>query len=92
MQQAERPEESGGVEWRSSGVGARWRRSTLLASGLIVGESLVGVALAAAIGLSGKEAPLALVGPDFGVMAQWLGLAAFIVVCLAFRRRVLAAR
>ena len=68
------------------------RRGTLLASGLIVGESLVGVALAAAIGLSGKEAPLALVGPDFGVMAQWLGLAAFIVVCLAFRRRVLAAR
>lgn len=68
------------------------RRGTLLASGLIVGESLVGVALAAAIGLSGKEAPLALVGPDFGVMAQWLGLAAFIVVCLAFRNRVLAAR
>ncbi|WP_227458909.1 OPT family oligopeptide transporter [Cupriavidus pauculus] len=68
------------------------RRGTLLASGLIVGESLVGVALAAAIGLSGKEAPLALVGPDFGVMAQWLGLAAFIVVCLAFRHRVLAAR
>ncbi|WP_341249498.1 OPT family oligopeptide transporter [Cupriavidus pauculus] len=68
------------------------RRGTLLASGLIVGESLVGVALAAAIGLSGKEAPLALVGPNFGVMAQWLGLAAFIVVCLAFRRRVLAAR
>ena len=64
----------------------------LLASGLIVGESLVGVALAAAIGLSGKEAPLALGGPDFCVTAQWLGLAAFIVVCLAFRRRVLAAR
>jgi putative OPT family oligopeptide transporter len=38
------------------------RRGTLLASGLIVGESLVGVALAAVIGLSGKEAPLALVG------------------------------
>jgi putative OPT family oligopeptide transporter len=31
------------------------RRGTLLASGLIVGESLVGVALAAVIGLSGKE-------------------------------------
>ncbi len=35
------------------------RRGTLLASGLIVGESLIGVLLAAVIGLSGKDAPLA---------------------------------
>lgn len=68
------------------------RRGTLLASGLIVGESLVGVALAAVIGLSGKEAPLALVGEGFATTAQWLGLAAFIAVCVGFCRRVLAAR
>ncbi|MDT6960639.1 oligopeptide transporter, OPT family [Cupriavidus sp. SZY C1] len=68
------------------------RRGTLLASGLIVGESLVGVALAAMIGLSGKEAPLALVGEGFAVTAQWLGLAAFVLVCAGFWRRVMAAR
>ncbi len=68
------------------------RRGTLLASGLIVGESLVGVALAAVIGLSGKEAPLALVGEGFATNAQWLGLAVFIAVCVGFCRRVLAAR
>ncbi len=68
------------------------RRGTLLASGLIVGESLVGVALAAVIGLSGKEAPLALAGEGFAVTAQWLGLAVFVLVCVGFCRRVLAAR
>ena len=68
------------------------RRGTLLASGLIVGESLVGVALAAIIGLSGKEAPLALVGEGFAATAQWLGLAVFVGVCVGFCRRVLAAR
>lgn len=67
------------------------RRGTLLASGLIVGESLVGVALAAVIGLSGHEAPLALVGEGFAATAQWLGLAVFVLVCVAFCRRVLAA-
>ncbi|MAM56748.1 MAG: oligopeptide transporter, OPT family [Salinicola sp.] len=67
------------------------RRGVLLASGLIVGESLVGVLLAGIIGLSGAPAPLALVGDDFAAIAQWLGLAVFVVVCLGFYRRVLAA-
>lgn len=67
------------------------RRGTLLASGLIVGESLVGVMLAAVIGLSGKDAPLALVGGGFEATAQWLGLAVFVLVCVGFYRRVLAA-
>ena len=68
------------------------RRGTLLASGLIVGESLVGVALAAVIGLSGHDAPLALAGDGFASTAQWLGLAVFVAVCVAFCRRILAAR
>ncbi|WP_427311385.1 OPT family oligopeptide transporter [Cupriavidus sp. H39] len=67
------------------------RRGTLLASGLIVGESLVGVMLAAVIGLSGSDAPLALVGGGFEATAQWLGLAVFVLVCVGFYRRVLAA-
>lgn len=67
------------------------RRGTLLASGLIVGESLVGVLLAAVIGLSGKDAPLAVVGEAFAGTAEWLGLAVFVLVCVGFYRRVLAA-
>ncbi len=68
------------------------RHGVLLASGLIVGESLVGVLLAAVIGASGKEAPLALVGEPFEGMAQWLGLIVFALVCWAFARRILAVR
>lgn len=39
----------------------------------------------------GAPAPLALVGDDFAGIAQWLGLAVFVVVAIGFYRRVLAA-
>jgi putative OPT family oligopeptide transporter len=65
------------------------RRGVLLASGLIVGESLVGVLLAAIIGVSGTRTPLAVVGPDFATTASWLGLVVFVVVAILFCRRVL---
>ena len=45
----------------------------LLASGMIVGESLVGVLLAALVVFSGKAAPLALVGAKFDEASVWLG-------------------
>jgi putative OPT family oligopeptide transporter len=45
----------------------------LMASGLIVGESIVGVLLAAVVVFSGKATPLALVGDDFAVAAAWVG-------------------
>ncbi|WP_454689367.1 OPT family oligopeptide transporter [Achromobacter aloeverae] len=67
------------------------RRGTLLACGLIVGESLVGVALAAVIGFSGHAAPLALAGPGFEGAAQWLGLAVFVLVLGLYARRLLTA-
>ncbi|MEZ1441364.1 hypothetical protein QVM41_34585, partial [Pseudomonas shirazica] len=38
------------------------RRGVLLASGLIVGESLMGILLAGVIGATGEDAPLALAG------------------------------
>ena len=63
-------------------------RGLLLASGLIVGESLMGIVIAALIGFSGKDAPLALVGESFAA-AMWLGLAFFIGLCAFFYRRVL---
>ncbi|HZG19945.1 MAG TPA: oligopeptide transporter, OPT family [Herbaspirillum sp.] len=68
------------------------QRGILVASGLIVGESLVGVLLAAVIGITGKDAPLALVSPDFEATAQWLGLAALVLILVAFARRILPAR
>jgi len=49
----------------------------LLASGLIVGESLLGVILAAVVVFSGQGAPLALVGESFATAGQVLGFMAF---------------
>jgi len=68
------------------------RRGVLLASGLIVGESLVGVLMAAIIGFTGNDSPLALVGGSFENTAQWLGLIVFAVVAWVFSRRVLTAQ
>lgn len=81
----------------SQGYSAAWlevaeRRGVLLASGLIVGESLMGIVLAAVIGLSGKSEPLALVGHDFEHTAQWLGLAYLVGVCVWLYQRVLGTR
>ncbi len=49
----------------------------LMASGLIVGESLLGVILAAVVVFSGNGAPLALVGEGFATAGQVLGALAF---------------
>lgn len=65
------------------------RRGVLIASGLIVGESLVGVLMAAIIGGTGSEAPLAIAGEDFAGMASYLGLAVFVLVAVLFWRRVM---
>ena len=68
------------------------RRGVLFASGLIVGESLIGVIIAVIIVLSvttgGGESPLELVGPEFESTAGWLGLLAFIFAALYLVRRV----
>lgn len=76
--------ERNGKDW----VAAAQERGLLLASGLIVGESLMGLALAAVIGFSGSDAPLALVGHGF-VPAMWLGLVAFAALFAFFYKRVL---
>jgi hypothetical protein len=49
----------------------------LLASGLIVGESLLGVVFATIIAFSGNPAPIALVGKGFDTAGIWLGAIAF---------------
>ena len=55
----------------------------LMASGLIVGESLFGVLLAGIIVVSGKSDPLALVGEHFAPWDMVLALVAFIAVIFA---------
>jgi putative OPT family oligopeptide transporter len=63
----------------------------LMASGMIVGESLVGVLLAAAVVFSGKTAPLALVGDEFADASVWVGgivFAASIIALYAWLNRV----
>jgi putative OPT family oligopeptide transporter len=59
----------------------------LLASGMIVGEGLIGVLVAALVAFSGKDFPLALVGDSFaGNAAVWLGGIAFAgVIYLLYR-------
>lgn len=72
---------------------AGFRRGTLFASGLIVGESIVGVVLAGVIVASvtngGSEAPLAIVGKDFAGTAEYLGLAVFVLALLVFSKVVI---
>ncbi|MGH8254101.1 MAG: OPT family oligopeptide transporter [Steroidobacteraceae bacterium] len=59
----------------------------LLASGMIVGEGLVGVVIAALVAFSGRDFPLALVGDEFANgPAVWIGAAAFaFVIFLLYR-------
>ena len=58
---------------------SRRQLGVLLASGMIVGEGLFGVALAALTVFSGKDAPLALVGGSFSGAAGWLGGVGFVL-------------
>ena len=79
----------GGEEAEAAGN----RRGTLFASGLIVGESIIGVLLAGVIVVSvtngGSDAPLALVGKDFADTAEYLGLAVFAASLVIFSKIVL---
>ena len=59
----------------------------LLASGMIVGEGLVGVLIAGIVAFSGKDFPLALVGDEFaGHPAELIGGGAFVLVTLLLYR------
>lgn len=61
----------------------------LLASGLIVGESIIGVILSAIVVFSGKAAPLALVGPGFETAGIFIGGIAFAVIAFVLYRWIL---
>jgi putative OPT family oligopeptide transporter len=68
------------------------RRGTLLASGLIVGESLVGVLMAGLIVAADNQAPIALVGDSFTPIAEWLAAIFFVIACIDLYRRVVSSR
>src|SRR6476469_1304806 len=61
----------------------------LLASGLIVGESILGVVISAIVVFSGKAAPLALVGPAYEKAGIAIGGMAFAVIAFVLYRWVL---
>ena len=71
------------------------RTGTLMAAGLIVGESLMGVIMAFIIAFSvtsgGSDAPLALSLENWDDAASWLGLAAFVVGAALLVNRVMKA-
>ncbi|TFZ61102.1 oligopeptide transporter, OPT family [Methylorubrum sp. Q1] len=74
---------------REAGAAARAggrRRGVLLASGFLVGESVVGVLLAAADTLSGRGGSLAFAAEALGGAGPWLGLIVFLLVLTAFYR------
>jgi hypothetical protein len=58
----------------------------LLASGLIVGESTIGVVISAIVVFSGVAAPLALVSPEFEIVGRILGAVAFVVIVAVLYR------
>ena len=72
------------------------RHGVLFASGLIVGESLMGVIIAIVIVFSvtggGSDSPLALVGKGFGPIADWLGLLVFIAMLVLFVYRIVSVK
>ncbi len=65
----------------------------LLASGLIVGESLLAVIFAGVVGFSGKQNPIAVVGDSFATPAIWIGGIVFAVtIALLYRWIIRMAR
>jgi putative OPT family oligopeptide transporter len=64
------------VEKRENAEMAK-RFGVLLASGLIVGESLLGIVNAGLIVATGNAAPIAIVGPEFASTSRWIGAAVF---------------
>jgi putative OPT family oligopeptide transporter len=61
----------------------------LLASGLIVGEGILGVLISAIVVFSGKDAPMALVSPEFEKAAVYIGGIAFVAIAFLLYRWVL---
>jgi putative OPT family oligopeptide transporter len=75
---------------RSTKPEATRQLGVLLASGLIVGESVIGVVISAIVVFSGVSAPLALVGPSFERAAIIIGGIAFAATAIVLYRWILS--
>jgi putative OPT family oligopeptide transporter len=72
---------------RSGGdVELKKRLGVLMATGLIVGESLFGVVFAGIVAASGSDAPLAIVGEGFENWAVGLGIVLYVATVAALYR------
>ena len=74
------------AERQGGDVELKKRLGVLMATGLIVGESLFGVIFAGIVAASGSDAPLALVGDGFENVAVVLGIVLFVAVVFALYR------
>lgn len=68
-------------------VDRKKRMGVLLATGLIVGESLFGVVFAGIVAATGKESPLAIVGDGFTGWANTIGVLVFVGLVVTLYRR-----
>jgi len=71
---------------RTPAAAAMGQLGVLLASGLIVGESLLGVVFAALVAFSGNPAPIGVVGPEFETASIWIGGIAFAAITFLIYR------
>ena len=74
------------AERQGGDVELKKRLGVLMATGLIVGESLFGVVFAGIVAASGSDAPLAVVGDGFENVAIVLGVVLFVAVVVALYR------
>ncbi|HEY5036639.1 MAG TPA: oligopeptide transporter, OPT family [Chthoniobacterales bacterium] len=74
---------------RSANREATSQLGVLLASGLIVGESLLAVIFAAVVAFSGQQHPIALVGDTFSTPSIWIGGIVFAVLVILLYRWML---
>src|SRR4051795_12623639 len=68
------------AERQGDNVEFKKRLGVLMATGLIVGESLFGVVFAGIVAASGSDSPLAVVGESFASWAEILGVVLFVAV------------
>ncbi len=73
---------------RSSDPERAKRFGVLMATGLIVGDSLWGVAYAGIVVASDQSEPMAVVGEGFQTWANWLGAIVFIVIVASMYRMI----
>ena len=74
---------------RSPRPDAAKQLGVLLASGLIVGEGIIGVVISALVVFSGKDFPLSLVGPSYETAGIIIGGLAFVAIAFALYRWIL---